>query len=142
MLFSCGITDSSMHSSLGSRSSATSDHKRRRDRFGSAASCPKPLRSTASLMQASGISDADVTAVQLRCGVGALAPLKETLRKMFKSTVQKYCGIVPLGVLRGCCERHVVYMDGMLGGFTTKRVLFVPSFPSPKFLLYSVCSGA
>ena len=117
MLFSCGITDSSMHSSLGSRSSATSDHKRRRDRFGSAASRPKPLRSTASLMQASGISDADVTAVQLRCGVGALAPLRETVRKVFRNTVQRFCGILPMGVLRTCFERHVAYMDRMVQSF-------------------------
>ena len=86
-------------------------------------------------MARSGFTDSQIDACSVRCGVGALAPLRETVRRMFSGTVEKFSGIMSGDVLRGCFEWAIVTIDRMLVGFMQGAPRWKEKAPDKSFPL-------
>lgn len=122
-LFSGEVADGGLESS---HTSAGGHPKRRRDTSGDPlperAHQARPLRSTAGILAMAGITEAQVDACNMRCGTGGLTPIREAVRNNFRGKVVRFCGLVPVPILRVCFERAIEFADGMLVGFTRRAL--------------------
>ena len=114
-----GARDSSPLASLGG-----AHHKRRRNCAGTpSATCQNPLKSTAEVMAAVGLTEEQVSSCGLRCGEGGVVPLQSAAKRVVADTVKRYSAIVPVDVTRVCMERMVQTQDRMLEGHMSGRLL-------------------
>lgn len=125
-LFSCGVPDWGMGSG---HASAGRHPKRRFDRSGGMCTVPewdpqaRQLKSTADVMARAGITEAQVDACNVRCGIGGLKPVREAVHNMFRGKVVRFCRIVPAFILRMCLERAIEFADDLFLGFTSSALL-------------------
>ena len=121
--FSCGVTDwgtDSSHSSAGGHPQSRTDTSW--DAVPEWAPRALPLKSTAEVMAMAGFTASHLDACSVRCGMGGLKPIRETVYNIFRGIAMKFCGIVPTFILRVCFERAIATVDGMLAG-ATRRAL-------------------
>lgn len=128
----------STYSTVSSPAGNSQPQKRRRDAFRElypSAARPKPRLSMAEVLALADVSDAQVAACNVRCGVGALLPIKAAVRCLFRDTVRRLCGIIPLDLWTVAFEQALETVDQILFGFTESRGI-VPSPPSPASFLF------
>jgi hypothetical protein len=66
------------------------------------------------VMKLAGFTDEKLEACQLRCGVGRLVPARQAVRKLFRGSVIRMSGILPLEVLRGILSQVIETVDKLL----------------------------
>ena len=118
----CGVSgSSSAHNATSCNTGASWRFKRQRDAVcGTALDAsdgrPKPLRGMAEILAQAQFTEAQLDACSLRCGVGALVPMRGAVRTIFRKTIARYCGVLPLEVLRRIFEQAIGTGDQVLFG--------------------------
>ena len=120
-----GADESSPLASLGSASDARgAHHKRRRNGTGyPSGTRGNPIKSTAEVMAALGLTEEQLDSGGLRCGVGGVVPLRGAAKRLVADTVKRYSAVVPVEVTRVCLECMVQTQDRMLEGHMSGRLL-------------------
>lgn len=71
----------------------------------------KPLKSTEEVMAIARVPEVLLDTCRVTCGVGGVAPMKQAVRAVLRSSLWRFCGLVPLDALKQCCEETVRFMD-------------------------------